>query len=467
MTSETVHLTHIHLIGMILTLLLIASVGIYTGGKIRSASDFSVGGRKANSALIAGIIMGTLVGGASTVGTAQLAFKYGFSAWWFTLGGGVGCLFLGLFLAYPLRESTLETVPQFLAQCYGNAAEPLAGIFNSLGMFFNVVGQVLAAVALLTATLDIPPLMAAVISVILIICYVSFGGIWGAGIIGIIKLVLIYISMMAAGILALNMAGGFISLKSAFPAYPWFSLFGRGYNKDLAAGFSMLLGIISTQTYIQAIFSGKNVNSSRWGAFISAIMIPPIGLAGIFVGLYMRMNYPDINPVEALPLFVLRYFDPWMAGIIIGTLLIAVIGTGAGLALGIGTILAGIYRAYISPGISDKKQLQLIRLIIVFTMLLTLIFITGRLNDLILKWSFLSMGLRGAAIAFPLLGAIFLKDKIYPQAGIIAIAIGPTAVLLWQIIFPDGCEPLYVGLIASFIILIFGIFIQYKTPSIR
>ena len=41
--------------------------------------------------------MGTLVGGSSTIGTAQLAFDYGISAWWFTLGGGVGAYFAELY----------------------------------------------------------------------------------------------------------------------------------------------------------------------------------------------------------------------------------------------------------------------------------------------------------------------------------------------------------------------------------
>ncbi len=51
--------------------------------------------------MIIGTIVGTLVGGASTVGTAELAFNHGFSALWFTLGGGIGCLIMGaLFLIH-------------------------------------------------------------------------------------------------------------------------------------------------------------------------------------------------------------------------------------------------------------------------------------------------------------------------------------------------------------------------------
>jgi SSS family solute:Na+ symporter len=77
-----------HIIGSIITLSLIIFTGIYTGRKVKDAKDFSTGGYNAGAALVSGTIIGTLVGGSSTIGTAQLAFTNGLSAWWFTLGKG-------------------------------------------------------------------------------------------------------------------------------------------------------------------------------------------------------------------------------------------------------------------------------------------------------------------------------------------------------------------------------------------
>jgi SSS family solute:Na+ symporter len=47
---------------------------------VKNAADFSGKSRTAGTALVAGTIMGTLVGGASTIGTAQLAFTSGLDA---------------------------------------------------------------------------------------------------------------------------------------------------------------------------------------------------------------------------------------------------------------------------------------------------------------------------------------------------------------------------------------------------
>lgn len=91
------HLTMTHIIFIVLTTALVLGVGVYAGTRVKSAADFSTGGGKAGTSLIAGTIMGTLVGGNATIGTAELAFNFGASAWWFTLGAGIGCLILGLF----------------------------------------------------------------------------------------------------------------------------------------------------------------------------------------------------------------------------------------------------------------------------------------------------------------------------------------------------------------------------------
>ena len=92
---------------------LLVMVCLALGGKNRARGDldFSLGGRVAGPWHVSGAITGTLVGGASTIGTVQLAFLYGFSAWWFTLGAGLACLFLGLFIAVPARREEVATIP--------------------------------------------------------------------------------------------------------------------------------------------------------------------------------------------------------------------------------------------------------------------------------------------------------------------------------------------------------------------
>ena len=110
------HLSLFHCIGLLATILLIISIGVYSGRKVKSAADFASGGSKAGAWIVCGAIMGTLVSGQATIGTAQLAFSYGLSAWWFTLGSGIGCLILALGFARSYRASGCSTLLQIVSK---------------------------------------------------------------------------------------------------------------------------------------------------------------------------------------------------------------------------------------------------------------------------------------------------------------------------------------------------------------
>ena len=164
-----------HIAGMLITLLAITALGFYSGRGVKSAGEF-MRGKKAGSWMTAGAIMGTLVGGTSTVGTAQLAFNFGLSAWWFTLGGGLGCLLLALAFVKPLRKTGSMSLSQIVMKSYGQKAGVIASLFTSIGMFINIVSQMLAAAGLLTAFLPISAFWASLIALFLMLVYVLFGG---------------------------------------------------------------------------------------------------------------------------------------------------------------------------------------------------------------------------------------------------------------------------------------------------
>jgi SSS family solute:Na+ symporter len=423
-------------------------------GRVRNAEDFSVAGRQAGSWTVAGAIMGTLVGGASTIGTAQLAFLYGLSAWWFTLGAGLACLFLGLFLASPLQKGAVETIPQFISRYHGERARSWASIFSSLGMFIHIVAQLLACGALLSSLFGLSMLQAAVIASLLVALVTLRGGMRSAGPVGLLKLLLLYCTMLGAGVLAFIKSGGATGLTGYFPDFPWFSLFGYGLGNGLSDLTSMLVGVVSTQIYLQAIFSARSPRAARQGAFFSAILIPPMGLFGIAVGLYMRRIRPELDSALALPNFLLENFPPLLAGPAFAVLLFAAVGTAAGLTLGVGTTLQLDLLAHFSG--TSANRLRQLRLATVGVLGAALALLLFNLGSAIMQWSFLSMGLRGATLALPLLAAIFWGEKTSRRGGALAILLGPIAVVLGGLCGWPDVPPLYLGLAVALTCLIAG-----------
>ena len=367
-----------HIVGVIEILIIINAVSLYAGTKVKSAADFSGGSRKLGSAAVAGTIMGTLVGGSGTVGTAQLAFQYGFCAWWFGLGSALGCLILAFGFVRRFYEHNVETLPQYLVLTYGSKVGPISSVFTSVGMFLSIISQGLAAVALLTAVLHLSSFAAVVVTVVLSLTYVIAGGVQAAGRAGVTKLILLYLATITCGTLAYVMMGGVHGLTAAFPRYPWFSFFGRGVSKDLAGCFSLVVGVLSTQTYVQAVLSGRTLGVSRLGALLSAIFLAPLGLGGVLVGLYMRAHFPQTPSGNVLPIFVMKFLPPVLAGAVLATLLIAVIGTTAGLTLGISTTMTrDIYQRLFKPAGGAQSGLWVQRIMILVVSLLSVYFITG------------------------------------------------------------------------------------------
>ena len=186
-----------------------------TGRGIQSGADFALANRSASAADVAWIIIGTLVGGAATVGTVQMAYRYGLAAWHFTLGSGLACLVLALFFTKALRQSDSVTVSQFLGQRFGPRFQTYSSLIASGGMLMQIVAQFLAASALIGTVFPCPPLLAIAAAALLTLGMIVTGGIVGAGLVGKIKCFLLYLIMLLCAGMALDGAGGWQALLSA------------------------------------------------------------------------------------------------------------------------------------------------------------------------------------------------------------------------------------------------------------
>ncbi len=427
-------------IGLVATLAVIVGLSVWSGSQAK-------GSRKIGTPVVAGLIMGTLVGGSSTVGTAQLAYNFGLSAWWFTLGAGIACLLLALVYAKPLRRAGCPTLVGILSKEYGEATGMLASVLSAVGTFINIISQLISATAVIAVVAPIGTEPAVAIAVVFMILYVIFGGTKGTGMVGIVKMVLLYVSVLTCGVLVLRMA----KISDLVKVVPKLSLFARGVGTDGGACLSLILGVLTTQTYAQAVLSAKSDAAGVRGALISAFLIPPIGIGGILVGLYMRSNaalYPGLTAKTALTTFVTAHMHPVLAGVILGGLFIAVVGTGAGLALGISSVINND----IFKGRKQRTKLWIV-LVLVAAGLLS----CGALGDTILQFAFMSMGLRGAVIFAPLLCALWLPGKVRPKYAMAAVIAGPAAVLvfgLWKILPFDS---LFAGIGVSLVIMVVGL----------
>ena len=464
--------------GFFLTVLLIAGLSVASGSSGGTAQSTYA------SHITAGLILGTLIGGASTIGTAQLAYQYGMSAWWFTLGGGLACVVLAVGFAKPLRRQNCPTLVGMITKEYGTHAGLAASILNSVGTFINIIAQLISASAVVFVILpDIRYGAAIGLSALLMVVYGVFGGTRGIGVVGILKLVLLSLSMLLCGTLVLSKIGGvdaFIHLTRGMETETgvrYFSLFARGFGKDLGACLSLIFGVLTTQTYAQAVLCGRTDRSARVGALAAAVLITPIGICGILVGLYMRsVTDPALFDAKtALTEYVLRYsgMPALLAGGILGALFIASVGTGAGLALGV----TSVFRSDVLSRLFQRPALHLTdsvanRLVYACVLLFGFLFSVGSWSDTILNFSFLSMGLRGATVFAPLCFLLWRPGQVHGAWALASIILGPVTCLLFGTLWPlkavlNGWDPLFPGILASAIPMAAGAFVRKRYTAGR
>lgn len=487
-----------HILGILLSILLIEIVGIMSSKKVKTADDFSRAGGKAGTWVVCGTIMGTLIGGQSTVGTAQLAFTYGISAWWFTLGAALGCVVLAIGYVIPLRKSDSSTLLEVVSKEYGKKAEVLGSVLCSLGMFVSIVAQILSASALLMTLFPMKFYLSAAISCLIMIIYVVFGGLWSAGIGGIVKLILLCISTLAGGIIVLSLTDGYhglmtaiediyaslVELQGARPVSERYNnIIARGAAKDVGSCLSVILGVLATQSYAQGIWAAKTDDVARKGALISAVLTIPIGAACVLIGLYMRGHYVTSEELEmlttagrslpenvgvmattaqAFPLFITHCMPEFLGGIVLGTLLITIIIGGSGLTLGSSTILVRDVFMKMNASLSvSSKNLKVSRLTIIGILLMSVFVAATFSGSFINDLGFLSMGLRATAVFIPLTLALFLPGK-FNYKWILASIIAGTAALVATQFLKLPVDGIFVGLGVSAICCAIGGFLIDK-----
>lgn len=451
-------------VGIIIMCLIVAGVGFVSKLKVKSASDFVVASRSSSSVMVSGALLCSLVGSSSTVGTAEAAFKYGMTAWWQTLGSGIGTIIMAYLIAgFFYRKSEKDgtaTIPQFLVHTYGPKLGILVALFGAGAVFLSTISQTKGFAALVSSMLPgVSINVACGLCIIMVLLFIVFGGIFGTSYGGLIKMGAMYIGLIAATVVAINLSGGYGAMVSTSDSlfgaegWHWRNLFSRGILNDSGTAISYFLGITCTQSYIQATLSAKDIKAARNGSILAGLICIPVGLLAIAVGLYMKASFPDMTPSQVLPQFILMKFSPLAAGLIIGALLLNILGSSAGLTLGLVTnIVRDVVAKLRKKEYSDKQMLMALRVGVFLSCCLNAFFAMTNAGVLIQNLVSFSQNIRVCTNFVPMMFAIYYKGTKTHEAGFAAVLVGPVISILWKVLgTPFNVNSIIVGVIAALI----------------
>ncbi len=320
---------------------------------------YLLAGRSLPYWVVAPLLAGLAIGGASTIGIAENAYQYGLSAGWYNAAFAVGAVLFGLSAARRYRKMEVSTIPEFFERHY-NVSGRIVGVIGQLVLQIVITSlQYIAGGAILSSLLpDVFSFQTGMLVTALVFVGITLiGGFWAAGLTNIINVVLIYLGVFFGAFLAVKKVGGFKELVGKLPHdFPAFDLGAMGWMLILAWFIVMCTTTFSVQSIAQISFAAKDSSSARKGFILGGLIILPVGFISAVIGISATVLQPGIIPTEALPRTVLG-LSPIVAGLVLAGLWAADVSTASALLVGSATLVVNdIIKRFIAPDLSEKKK---------------------------------------------------------------------------------------------------------------
>lgn len=426
----------IPLIIVALYIAVLFAISFYVKRRAQSGStNYILAGRQLTTPLITVSIVGLAIGGASTIGVSEQAYKIGLSAGWYTVAWGLGAIVMGLLMAKKYRQLNIATISELLEKYYDRKGM-IAGVICQIFIQLVITSlQYIAGGSILHTLLpDIFTLQSGVLTSAIVFIGITFiGGMWSASLSNILNIALIYGGILIATAIQYNSVGGLAEIAQRLPQnIPYLDpIKGVGWM-GIASWITVMITVnLSLQSIIQISLGAKDAGTARRGFVIGGLMMIPIGFIAALMGVIAKIMYPDTSAALALPQAIMA-LNPLLAGITLAALWAADISTACNLLLSSATLFSqDIYKRFINQNISDQHFLNVTKASVAGLGLLTLILamsVSGIIQTLMVGLSLTT------AFSVIVLFTMFAPALCKQNSAFYTIGMSLVALVAWQLI---------------------------------
>lgn len=441
---------------------LLGIIGVWARRKVKTDEDMTVAGRTATAG---SIFWSTFAfwGGNTIISIIELAANLGVVAIWFGIARWIMFLIILLVCTGPFRSVAMVTLSEFIGNNYNSGIlKAITGANIGVNFVFLLVSAVVGAQAFFVTLLGWSTMSAVVFTIISFLIYTTLAGMYGVNYTSKIIAIGQMIALVIAAAWGLKMAGleGIMQLdRSYFEFVP-----PKHYNTILMWIYSFVNNAFLAQAAIQIIMSCRTVEEGKRGVkYILAAFIPTILLAA-FVGMAAKVLYPTIKGIQAAPMIAANIPSPFLSTLVVLGLYFTALGWGAPLVLSSGTCIANDVYRYFRQKASSKEIITVTRLGIIFIALLSIIFAVA-IPFGVEFWVIVGFVVRNTAL-FPLILAALFWKLLSKSWAIVASIAGMLVGGVWYLIkFPKflfDAHPMFVGMIVSMSILMFGTLWEHR-----
>lgn len=466
-------------------------VGILARKYATNVGDFVLGGRNVGPWLTAFAYGTSYFSAVVFVGYAgQFGWKFGLSATWI----GIGNAFIGSLLAWVIlgrrtrimtKHLKSATMPDFFGNRYDSKAIKVAAsvivfiflvpytssVYNGLSRLFEMAFDIPYWVCVLT--------MAALTGV-----YVIAGGYMATAINDFIQGIIMIIGIIAVIVAVLGRQGGLFAaigklaeIESDIPATlgqegAFTSIFGPDPINLIGVVVLTSLGTWGLPQMVHKFYAIKDEKSIKAGTVISTVFAVIIAGGCYFLGGFGRLfDSPAIYNEQGKIMYdaivpgMLSLLPDALIGIVIVLVLSASMSTLSALVLtSSSTITLDLIKDNFYKGMSEKKQIRIMRIFIVFFILLSVVLALNP-PDFIAQLMGISWGALAGAFLAPFLYGIYWSGVT--KAAVWACFISGVGITTTNMIFGYIGSPINAGALAMVAGLIIVPVVSFLTPKMK
>jgi sodium/pantothenate symporter len=423
------------------------------------------------------------------IGVPGLAYQYGTSVLWYTLGcfgvSWIGLLlFAKTFWRYGKKFGGVSTLPEWLGKRYNSK---ILQVLVALLILFNVyyiVGQNVGLATIFETLVGIPYFWGIVIGVVITILYIGIGGAYAQlitdGIQGIfmsVTALLILISLLWTIGGGLNVFGVLGSKLEAIDPHLVEPLSNGGnYNSVMAIVTIqfLLFSFVLMPHLLNKVLSLETEEQLRPFTLSAGIFLFLMSTLIVLGGLAARVLQPSIASIDqALPVYLLEAFPPVVVAFMFVGVISAILSSTDSLYLGITSSIGNDMYKVVAPllpkykGLStkalDEKSVKVAKLSLVFIGLLTFYISLDRPDSLAILIQFSFSAIISGVIAPISLGYIWKRAT--RLGAILSLVTGTLSYVVFTSfeIVPNIFVAMFFSSLAGFIVMfIAGLLLNQK-----
>ena len=348
------------------------AIGLYFVRKGRTTADYFLASRDAAWWAIGASLFSSNIGSEHFIGLAGSGAASGMAVGHFEWLAAMILLVLGwVFVPFYLR-SNVYTMPEFLERRYNSACRTyLAGISLVAYVFTKISVAIFAGALVLQAVLGWSMWKSALVLVVATGIYTVAGGLAAVIYTEVMQTVVLIVGALALMFLGLERVGGFAGLEAKVPEgffhmmkppdhpdFPWTGIF---FGAPILAVWYWC----TDQVIVQRVLAAKDEGHAKAGVVLAGFLkILPVFML-VVPGMIARALYPEEMSADsnsAFPLLVVRLMPVGLVGLMVASMLAALMSSLASVFNSSSTIFTMDFYRKLRPAAGDRELVNVGRM---------------------------------------------------------------------------------------------------------